>query len=71
MILIKEHGDPCVSTALNSQIHTRWYLGTAVMEQSIGPVTVRGKQRHPLHSKAKLQQREANCINAEHFKASL
>lgn len=64
MLLIKEHEDPCVSSALSSQIHTQWYLGTVVMEQIYRAVTVRGKQRHPLHSKAKLQQREANCINA-------
>lgn len=32
-MLIKEHGEPCVSTALSSQIHTQWYLGMVVMEQ--------------------------------------
>jgi len=32
---------------------------------------MQGKQRHPLHSQANLQQREANCIKDEHFKASM
>lgn len=42
-----------------------------VWSRSIGSVTMQGKQRQTLYSKAKLQQREANCIKAEYFQVSM